>query len=334
MTSSARAVASCSLALAALILSRSAAAAPVRHVELEWSQEDAACLAAVDLASTVERTLARSVFHSDEPPFARVVGAVGRAGPSRFEARITLRDKQGAVLAERKLVTSGDCGRLDESVAVVVALMIDGMEEAPAPLHVADLPPRPPARPAPPPVAAPRERPPGLLALTAGAGAGVSWWRSQSAAASFTLRSELAFRDFVPIALAVQAPLRPFSALVHGAGANFTVTMAQIAACPAWSISRARVGGCAGVGVGALSEAYVDVIDGESHVVPLIQLTALPFVAVRLAGPVWVRAEAGASFSLVRQVWFLDSGGTVEQLYRAPPVLPAGTLTLELQTGS
>lgn len=340
MISSPRAVASCSFALAALIRSRSVAAAPVRHVELAWSQDDAACLAAVDLAAMVERTLARAVFHSDDPPFAKVVGAVGRAGLGRFEARISLRDMQGTVLAERRLVTSGDCGRLDESVAVVVALMIDGMEETPAALHVADVPPRPPPpAPLPAPVPrerppAPRENPPALVALTAGIGAGVASWRSPSVVASFALRTELTFRDFVPIALEVQAPQTSFSVLLQGSGATFTVSMADLAACPGWVLSRVRVGGCAGVGVGALSEAYVGVIDGESHVAPLVQLTVLPFVAVRLSGPLWVRAEGGAWFSLVRQLWYLESRGGMVELYRAAPVVPAGALTLELQMGS
>ena len=139
MVSPRRIDASLPLVLAILTASPAVAATPVRHVVMAWSQDDPSCIGAIDLTSMVERTLARSVFHSDAPPFAKVSGAVGRVGPDRFEARITLLDMDGQILAKRTLTTPGDCGRLDESLAVVVTLMIDSVEEEPTPLHIPEI---------------------------------------------------------------------------------------------------------------------------------------------------------------------------------------------------
>jgi hypothetical protein len=67
---------------------------------------------------------------------------------------------------------------------------------------------------------------------------------------------------------------------------------------------------------------------------PVVLLTLLPSVAVRLVGPLWARAEGGAWFPLLVERWgFLGPHGTFEQVYYPYPV-PAGALTLELQTGS
>jgi hypothetical protein len=339
MRSSTRGAAWCPIALVSLATSRAVAAAPAGNVALEWSQEDPTCLASADLIATVERALARSVFRANEPAVAKVVGVVGRRGPGRFEARIVLRDRGGAILAERDLVTSSNCKRLDESVAVVVALMIDGMEEAPATLHVADQPPRPPPAPAPPapppPPPAPHEKPL-RLGLTVGAGAGVSSWLWPGAVAWFAARSEVAVGSFVPIALTVRAPQTPFLATVGDAGGRFTVASGELAGCPAWSTAHVRIGGCAGVGISVISGGYFgNLSDGEGHVRPLILMTLLPFAAAHLAGPLWARVEGGAWVPLYRDAWgFNDYKGTPVQVYRPAPLVPAGALTLELQIGS
>ncbi len=75
--------------------------------------------------------------------------------------------------------------------------------------------------------------------------------------------------------------------------------------------------------------------EGETHVRPLALATALPFAAVRLAGPLWARAGAGAWFPLLREAWgYLDPQGAFQQVFRPAPVVPAATLTLEVRAGS
>jgi hypothetical protein len=273
----------------------------------------------------VERTLARPVFHSDAPPFAKVSGGVARDGPGRFEAHIALVDMEGRTLATRTLTTSGDCGRLDESVAVVVTLMIDGVEEVPAPLHIPADPPR---------TASPEPPAPRPLALTFGLGGGVSSSLLPGVVASFGARGELAVAGFVPIAVTLRVHA-PSSVVVAEVGGRFDAWTAELAACPAWSRGRLRLGGCVGLGGGAIEGSYVNLLDGETHVRPLVLATLLPFAAVRLAGPVWIRAEGGAWVPLLRERWgYLDPSGMFAEVFRPAPVVPAATLTLELRVGS
>jgi hypothetical protein len=320
------------LALAILTSSASLAAAPARRVELSWSQDDPACIGAASLSSMVEATLARSVFHADAPPSATVRGAIGKIAPGRYEAHIALLDAGGRVLAERTLTTDGDCARLDESVAVVVTLMIDGMEEAPAPLRVPAAPPRPgpPAPPAPPP-----GPPPSRVALAFGLGGGVSSSLLPGVSASFGVRGEIDAPGFVPIAATVRLHA-PSSALVAGSqGGRFSATTGELAACPAWSRGRIRLGGCVGLAGGAIQGDQVNLVDGNSHPRPLVLATLLPFAAVRLAGPLWARAEAGAWVPLLRERWgYVDARGVFEPVFRPAPVVPAAMLTLEIRAGS
>ncbi len=323
------------LVLAILTAFPPVAATPVRHIVMEWSRNDPTCIGADDLSSMVERTLGRAVFHSDAPPFAKVTGAVGRVGPDLFEARIALFAVDGRILGKRTLTTLGDCGRLDESVAVVVTLMIDGVEEVPTRLDIPAAPPRPVA-----PralgaaleVPAPRASAP--LAITLGLGAGLSSSLLPGVVASFGVRGEVALAGFVPIALTLRVH-EPSSALVAGLGGRFSAWTGELAACPAWSSGRLRLGGCAGLGSGAIEGDYVNLIDGDSHARPLLLATLLPFAAVRLAGPLWIRGEAGAWFPLLRERWgYLDALGVFETVFRPAPVVPTATLTFELRAGS
>ncbi len=289
-----------------------------------------------DLVSTVERTLGRAVFRSDAsvttgspvgaPRFAKVTGAVGRGESGRFEAHIAIRGVDDKPIAERTLTTEGECGRLDESIAVVVTLMIDGVEETPTPLRIPAEPPRvaPPAAPAP----GPR------LTLAFGGGAGVSYGLLPGVAVSGGMRGELAVRRFVPIALTLR--VYPGStATLSGVGGRFTAWTGELEACPAWSGPRVRLGGCAGIGAGGLLGVYVNLSEGQSHLRPLVLATLVPFAAVRLAGPVWARLAAGAWIPFLRERWgYVDAGGSFETVFRPAPVVPTGTLTLEVQGGS
>lgn len=320
------------LALTLLTAPRTVAAAPVRHVVLAWSQADPTCLGEADLASAVERTLGRPVFHSDAPPFAKVTGSVGRAASGGYEARIALRDKDDRPLGERTLETSGACGRLDESIAVVVTLMIDGVEETPTPLSI---PPEPPRPRAPEPAAGLPEPRPASLLLTLGAGAGFSSSLLPGVAASFGVRGEMAWSRFVPIALSLRVHPAVSATTASGTGGRFSAWTGELAVCPAWARPRLRIGGCVGVEGGALSGVHVNLAAGDDHVRPLVLATLMPFLAVRLAGPVWARAGAGAWIPLLRERWgYLDARGTFEEVFRPAPVIPAATLTLEVQAGS
>jgi hypothetical protein len=302
-------------------------AAPVKHVELFWSTgspPDPRCLAAAVLEDTVERTLGRPVFHTPAAAFARIVGSVVAIPPQAFEARIVLQQEDGAVLAERTLVTSGECGRLDESIAVVITLMIDGLEERPTVLAVPVEPPRPT------PATLPGPLPLSLsLALLGGASSSLV----PGVSASVGLRGEVQVGGFVPVALTLRTEL-PTTALVDGSGARFSAFTGELAACPAWSRRWLRLGACGGVGMGVLT-ASAEGLREHSPSQPIPLLSVLPFVGLRVGGPIWIRAEVGAWFPLLRERWgFFDTSDTYVTVHRAGAAVPTAALGLEVRTGS
>ncbi len=64
-------MASALLVAAILCAPRLAAATPVRHVVMEWSRDEPACLDGAVLAAMVERTLGRPVFYWTPLPSPR-----------------------------------------------------------------------------------------------------------------------------------------------------------------------------------------------------------------------------------------------------------------------
>lgn len=327
--------------VALLVAARSAHAEPVRHMELAWSTTEARCIGAEDLSKAVEHTLGRAVFHGDSPASAKIVGSVSqRSGaPEHFDARIRLLDAAGKTVSERELDTSGDCKRLDESIAVVITLMIDGLEEAPSALRVPPEPPRPapqssapapPPAPKVPPVPPPSDAP----VLSVGAGAGLSSSLLPGTAGAAVLRGAVAPQSFVPIAITARM-FASSDATLGGAGGSFSAWDVEAAACPRWQRDNAALGACAGIGGGALSGRSLDLAAGQSHVRPLVVVPVLAQGALRLYGPLWLRAEAGVLIPLLRERWgFRDAGGAYVPVFQPDPVAPTGSIGLELRTGS
>jgi hypothetical protein len=321
--------------LATIAVARSASAEPVRHVDLVWSRtEQVRCIGAEELSAAVERTLGRPVFHGESPASAKIVGDVHAAANGHFDAHIRLVDASGKTVSERELGTDADCKRLDESIAVVVTLMIDGLEEAPTPLRVPPEPPRPP-----PPVAAPTpSRPPKpeteVPVLAVGAGAGLSSSLLPGTAGAAVLRAEVAPQSFVPIALTGRM-FASSDATLAGAGGAFSAWDAELAACPRWQRETAAIGACAGIGGGAISGRSLDLSAGQSHTRALVVVPILAQGALRLYGPLWLRAEAGVLVPLLRERWgFRDSAGAYVPVFQPDSVAPTGSVGLELRTGS
>ncbi len=304
--------------LCAMLASRPASAAP-RMLGLSWSAPPG-CIDATALSKTVAWTLGRSVFDAGDARRGRVEGRVRAAG-GQFEARVTLRNDEGGVVAERSLSAGADCRALDDSIAVVVALMVDSLEAEPAPL-------RAPER-----HDEPRSSP--LLAAF-GLGGGVTYGLLPGVASAAALRGELA----LPVAsLSVSLAARvhaPSDTAFGAAGGTFTAWDGELALCPVLRGASLQLGACGGAGGGALHGSPTGVVlTGSSPVRPLVFLELLPYAALKLVGPVWLRLEGGILVPLLRESWgFGDSLGRFETLYRAAAVVPSGALTLELRTGS
>lgn len=97
------------------------------------------CLDGPSLSRAVESRLQRRAFRSDVPAtlYVKIAVAHDAAG---WSALLTMRDGTGAFLGRRSLVTeAADCSALDDSLALVVALLVDSPpapvaeDEEPAP---------------------------------------------------------------------------------------------------------------------------------------------------------------------------------------------------------
>ena len=95
------------------------------QLELRRGPGTERCLDRESLARAVEARLRRPAFRADVPATLRLKIEMARAGSS-WSASLTLHDGAGAFLGRRSLVTeAADCSALDESLALVVALLVD-----------------------------------------------------------------------------------------------------------------------------------------------------------------------------------------------------------------
>lgn len=313
------------------MLGARAQAEPARRVTLEWGA-DPGCVDGEALARTVEATLGRAVFHGDAPAAAAIEGEVRRAEKG-FHARVVLRSLAG-VLAERALDTpAASCDRLDESVAVVVALMVDSVSE-PEPARAPE-----PPRPTPLRVA---ERPPRAPPMT-GPSAGVSIDAGASMVAGLLPRVSVGLSARAAIELAgawsIGAEGHAWSAqhAWDGAvGARVWAWAGALDACFAPARDRAlRLGVCALLGGGATEATPIGLADPGRTRLPVGFVGAALDGAVHVGGPVWlhVRPNAWISFANPEYV-YRDASGAQRRLTSASPVVFGLVLGLGVRSGS
>jgi hypothetical protein len=289
--------------LATLAIARRAAASSIQSVELDWRSDDPTCIDQATLARTVETTLDRAVFHSPTAATARIEGTIGAATTGGgFRAKIILRSSSGEVLAERELSTSAaTCDRMDESVAIVVALMVDGLEEKPAKLEVPAKVPRPPP---PPPAPKPPPRPPPSRVITTEPTARVPLLLEGELGGSFALgllprpslgsylRGELGVGHAWSMALVAHGFL-PSRTVGAGSGAEIHAWAVDANACYAPVHARStRLVGCLLLGAGFTDATPVGTDRLGSLRLPLAYGGMSFEAAVGIGGPVWVHVRS------------------------------------------
>ena len=119
-------------ALCALVTggpTRAEAPAPTATLDVNRAEGAESCLEATALQTAVERRLERSVF---VPPGRSAVGVklhFERRADRTFVAEVELLDRHGTPLGRRELKTrAAHCSALDDSLALVVALLVDSPE--------------------------------------------------------------------------------------------------------------------------------------------------------------------------------------------------------------
>jgi hypothetical protein len=113
-----------------------AAAEPVKtELELDRTAEAGACIDAPRLMRNVERRLRRKVFVSDSEAELKIKVGFERAG-NQWTARVQVSDALGA-LGRRDITTEArHCSAIDDSLALVVALLVDTPPVRPEPVAV------------------------------------------------------------------------------------------------------------------------------------------------------------------------------------------------------
>jgi hypothetical protein len=286
------------------------------------------------LAATVERTLGRAVFQGDAPVRATIVGSARSIDSGGYSANISLLAVDGTRLSERSLTTEGDCRRLDESIAVVVSLMVDSLQEHASALVIPTRPPRapailPPLEPTAPTAGAPAHA---SAAIALGFGAGVSTGLLPTIAPLVAMRAEVAPAAFLPVALTLRA-YAPSDARVQGAGGEFYAWSGELALCPtAKAGRRVRLGACLGAGAGAIHGSPLGLLGGHSSDAPIVFALAAPSAALRVAGALWLRAEAGLTVLLLQEPWgFVDGHGDYVEAYHPGTIAPFTSLGVEFR---
>lgn len=116
------------VAVAAVLVVEADAGAAPRTSSLSWTRLEGAesCIGTHDLAVKVEAILKRPAIVSPSESDRSIEGRVERGADAKFTATIVLADAAGKEQGKRVLVSEGtDCRALDESMALVIALMID-----------------------------------------------------------------------------------------------------------------------------------------------------------------------------------------------------------------
>lgn len=310
--------------------SAAASASTTPKAGLVWQKDDPNCLGREALAELVEKAMQRAVFELDAEPAPGshfVVGRIGESRPGRYEARVAMIDEAGRQVAERVLNAEGSCGRLDESVAVVVALMLDNSlkESAPTLPEAAASPAAAPA-----PMPGPPAADPGYFLVALGGGATLDLL--PRASAELSLRGGYAPNRTLSFELSLHAT-PAVATVLRGASIDIDARLADLRGCVdsgrnvAWGL-------CAGVGFGGLrAQPTAGLVDAQQRFSILAYGALAPHVKIRMLGPTWIRFEPSLRVLFHREtLGVLDQFGTYVPFHVAGRFVPSAALWFEVHS--
>lgn len=324
-----------------------------------------ACVGEADLVRLVELRLGRPAFAPDAAGALTINARIAAAPRARgWVATIELSDERGAVVGNRSLRSSAaSCREFDDTLALVIALMIDPdavasaepaprVQPAPQPADAApalraqpQLPTRVPLRsPAARRGAAPSSpspsprgpvRPPWRWHPRASGVVAIGLLPGLAAGAAVALRIEPPW--FIPVEISASALAGGRAAGPDAdAGGEFAWVDGGLALCPARAFGpRVHLGLCAGARGGAvLYRAFGLVSAAGIAAAPTVVLAAQAHGVIAIAGPLEGYVALGALVPLTRQRFVytdwqhLDASGNPREVevFATPPV--AGTLEL------
>jgi len=304
------------------------------------------CIDAVGLKRAVELRLQRRAFRADTSATLDVRVQLSHSAAG-FRADLTLRARSGALLGRRSLLTAAPhCSALDDSLALVVALLVD----APQPVDVASGEPNSatsaaPAEAASGHAAAPTPAPPvadeaAILRVPQDTPARREPWQFEVSAAALATAgplpglapgAELGFGAKPPALPSIRLfagmlPARRLQRADRAAGARFSLLQLGLEVCPL-SLGSGVVHwfGCAGQSLGRLRVAAFGFDDNQSKTHLVYSLLLQTGLTISLAGPLSARFAARAELPLLRGVFeYGSSDGTERALFETTPL--TGTL--------
>jgi len=305
------------------------------------------CLEADALAQAVERRLDRPVFGGDA---LRV--SVHFERPARgFVAEVSLRDRHGTSFGRRELKTPAKhCSSLDDSLALVVALLVDSPEarEQAAAQAAAAAAPSSTAAPATPSVAPPRESPPISVTIPPEVLPAREPYRVIVGASFTALAGPLPGIAFGPeLLLAVRPshfielrlrpsffPEREVSAPAPERGGRLSLAQVALDLCPLeHELSSVRLSGCLGQSVGWVRGEGFGYLHNETTGSLIYSLGVGASALIALAGPLGLNVGLSGAVPLSRDTYIsYAANGVTTEVFRSAPVtgMLAAGLALEL----
>jgi hypothetical protein len=308
------------------------------------------CIETAALERAVEARLHRTVFTTQQNAQLRIELVLEHAADAQWSAELSLRTASGASLGQRRIETSArHCSALDDSLALVIALLVD----SPPPVEAAPPPAPPSAAPSPiPPTAPPPVHPPSLakpapattIQLPSDTHAPREPWHADVAAGPALTGGVLPGIAFGPEASVGLKPafvpeVRLFGGLLgqresrvgsSASGARFGFAYLGLELCAGFAAPRRlRPFACLGQVVGRLrAEAFGF---DENRVSSLLRfaLHARLGIAVSIAGPLSLRLDARGELPVTHSVFVYGGrNGQEGGIYKTSPV--AGVLELAL----
>ncbi len=305
--------------------------------ELDWQRtpEAESCVEGDALQRAVEDRLGRTVFVENGPDVV-LTGRVSRGPNGAWAVELHLASAQGQPMGIRSLETEAeDCSSLDDSLALVLAVMLDiPKADVPPPeppvAREADPAEPTPKKPPPPrratPLSVPKDTPPRREPWVVEVGAGAVGVVGLLPRASFglSLRALVSPPGFWTLGLEAMA-LRSVDAGVKGsdAGANFSPKSLGVWLCPvSYDLLGVDTRACLVEHVGRLHVEGFGFDDNQKVARTYVNAGLRLDAYGRVVGPLGVTLTGGLDVPIVRETFrYGDLAGGNPQLYRMEPLV-------------
>ena len=279
---------------------------PSMVIALRWKQGPGAegCIDRETLQRGVEERLERPVFGDASEADVLMVGQVERA-ESDFVARLSMVAASGRVLGQRELHSdSADCARLDDSLALVIALAIDSLRAMPmGSLRI--------------PKGAPREP----WSARVGATLVGSWGLVPGIGFSAGVDVSVRPPSFWPIEVVATYSPFPQRGQTAGHGATFTAMQLGLVLCPVTLTKPVEIRGCFGVQVDHLKASGFAVDRPDSPSSTLVSPVVRGGALVPLGRLVGLSTDFSAAVPFSRDRFYYLEGEVQQAIHQPQPVM-------------